>query len=382
LLGDHHPGTIRHSWSERGKGDDMSVAHKRNDASTEQASPHVPRRGSTRTALRTPQTDESWIAGLQNAAGNAAVVAVIDATRSRTARTSAETRPTGTGLPIQRAPHPESSESLKQMYAEMTERSPTFRELDDQVSSRHAIRLSEDNPSGHGVQYNPSSHTIFIPPSKAPLPDRRFSLMFEMHNALHRDAFSSVDQRLPRGGGADAHLAPYVMAARALAQEWIEWNTSVSTEIRALKVNFEMGNPAMPDAWRQAVDDDLSIVSEHDVGGSGVDLHQHVRNEHLKQYDGKLPENWRSFVRCVMAQIRAGHTAAYDPAVATNDWVGAKLLIDVMGTNYASVEMSKDEIGEFLNGNRPSVKNIKDNPFTSTRRVVRVAGERPTPVPE
>jgi hypothetical protein len=320
--------------------------------------------------------------GRQNAAGNAAVVAALHDTRSRSVQVSAGTPTADPVLPIQRAPHPESSASLKAMYDEMAERFPTFRELDNQVSGRQPIRLDESELSGRGVQYSPASHTIFIPPSEDPLPDRRAALMFEMHNALHRDAFGSVDRRLPRGEGADAHLAPYVMAARALAQEWIEWNTSVSTEIRALKVNFEMGNPAMPDAWRQAIDDDLSIVSEHDVGGSGVDLHQHVRNEHLQQYDGNLPDNWRSFVRCVVAQIRAGHMAVYDPAVATNDWVGAKLLVDVMRTNPTTVEMSKEEIGEFLNGSRPSVKNITDNPFTSTRRVVRVAGEGPTPIPE
>jgi hypothetical protein len=279
---------------------------------------------------------------------------------------------TDAGLPVQRAPHPHSDTSLRLVYEEMLARSATFQEIDNHVSPpERPLRLADSALSDGITNYNPAGHVISTPGIRMPLPQVRANLIFEMHNAFHRDAFAHIRRHMePRLGEGD--LLPYFIAARALAFEWIEWCVGATTEIRALQVNFEMGNPERADAWRQALDDDLGVVNDRNVGGSGVDLHQHVTNEMLDRYDLELEGSWRSFTSYIQEQIATHHTQGYDPAAGTMEWAGTPLVEAVIAERPRALMMSQGDVRKVLGGEQMVVKNSQDNPFNSKSLVRRV----------
>lgn len=272
------------------------------------------------------------------------------------ARAKSETSGHTASVTIQRAPTPDSNPTLRALYTSLMQGSETFRELDSVLSPPHRrVRLA-DLPGGN-AQYNPATHTIYVPVHEPPLRGRRGTrsgppsppqrrpaarlraeLLFEMHNARNRGALTRIQQRLlPRGLPANATpteraLAPYRAAAYALAAEWEEWAKGVEFNERTERINSEVG-PQVASVFGRKFD--------------------------------TPDQKWFSFRNHLQDQIDRGHTANYDPAANLPGWVGHRIVHFLLAVRGPSLMVTQRELADFRSGRRRSIKSDGANPFTS-----------------
>jgi hypothetical protein len=301
------------------------------------------------------------VLGLQRSAGNTAVAFALRA--------------------IQRAVRPGSDEFLTNVYNWMLEQSETFRALDREVATNQAIGLVDTSSmAGRRTDYDDASHTIGVRVAALSMPQVRQHLLWEMHNASNRAGFARTRRHTEEAlAEIDAHptpenlrLEPYYVAAQALAREWNEWGKIAESELRGLKINFELGGAGQ--AWVDAVD--LRVRTWDAVGGSGVSIGQNVESSWLTRLNPDPPDSWRYFANYLSDMVRHQHTLRIDPAADGPDWVGLRIIRIVQDRNPESLRTSRREIQEFLSGRRWKLKRAGTNPFSSRSLVREAAGVR------
>jgi hypothetical protein len=311
---------------------------------------------------------------LQRSAGNAAVTSALRATRAGRAD----------GV-IQRAVRPGSSANLTNVYNAMVANSETFRALDSEVATNRPIGLLDTSAltTGRKTAYDGDSHTIGVPVDELAEPRLRQTLVWEMHNAANRGGIlrsrDHAQEALTEIGAhptpENLRLAPYYMAAYALTKEWNEWGNIVESELRGLKINFELAGAG--EAWADAVDDDLRVRHWDDVGGSGVSIGQNVESSWLTRLNPDAPDSWRYFTNYLADMVQSEHTLRIDPDADGPHWVGMKIIRIVQDRSPESLRTSRREIQEFLSGRRRKLKRVGTNPFSSRSLVLEVAGAQP-----
>lgn len=248
---------------------------------------------------------------------------------------------------IQRLPAATSDRTLANEYMAMVKKSATFRELDKVVARHQPINLVDSGPSGP-TNYDPEVHEINMP-SQQPTANLRASLLWEMHNARSKGPHRRARSLMYLAGSADDSpeqqlLARYYNAAFALAGEWVEWTQLAAFSHRADRVNSDLG------------------------GG------EQVTNYFAAGFD-RPGEGWFEFVNYLEEMLEARHTAVYDPAAGSEDWVGEEILQLAYEKAPASMVVTEKEFGDFRSGRRRQIKDEAHNPFKSRQLVWRAAND-------
>ena len=240
-----------------------------------------------------------------------------------------------------------SSNGLRAQYNILLN-SATFTKLDGIVTENRDIILVDSSLiADRPVDYDAATHTIRVPLNDAgggarPFPEVREDILWEMHNASIQGAIGRTNKKFnvnPPGQGAsidEREKYGYQAAAYALCIEWEEWANIAEHDIKAEKINQELG-----------------------AGGPHVT--RSYRNVYVTPDRG-----WFLFSNYLKFQIDNNHTTSYD---ANADWKGKELLKIVEKTSSVYLKITQQQVNDFISGKTKRMKNFSNNPFMSEKLI-------------
>jgi hypothetical protein len=322
---------------------------------------------------------------LQELAGNAAVVQMLGTVGTHDRSPAA--------VPVQRAPREGSDPALASLYNQMLA-SPVFADLDRELSETRRILLVDlpANGSARGGTYDSGAWSIGVNMAKNPSMSRvRELIVWEMHNLLNPRGLGRTEDLLAvplamagtHGGRQDVPGADVRQAAHALAKEWEEWRMQVPHAARALLIDRDL---RMAGGQAYDIGDKAAFLESVLTHGAEAGDDPIVSIDYLEQFCSNAERgSWHKFTDYLPPQIETGHTAGYDPMLGAlmahgrlDEWAGHALLRSARGKSQESLEISRQELTEFisalLRGGRAEAKSPEENPFVADHAVGTAGG--------